>query len=607
MLRHGIAAAAGVAVALASAGSARADDQPQTPRVVDRARELFPQTRGWFALVEGAVFDEAPDGRLTPRFSSLTHPRVRQRDNAGRTVTPRFPRAFRDPVRITGDREGGRALELAPVAARPAVLDLQDGVVVYAGAYADTDVLYKATPTHTDEYLLLWSRKAPTEWRYRVTRGPGIAKLRQAGNSVEAVDERGVAWLRANRPKAVDRAGRRAEGTIRVDGDELIVSIDTSELSLPILVDPDWKSTGDMAFGRFYFQSTLLPDGRVLATGGCSASICSGNLTLPACPSVVTGMEALDLDSRTWSIVGQSATPRFFHAAALLGDGRVLLAGGCWDKACTAATEIFAPATETLAPAAAMHAARGRAATVPLADGRVLVIGGCATIECDGVLADAEIYDPAADTWTATGAMATARAGHFAARLADGRVLVGGGCADGACSDVLRSTEIFDPATATFAAAELLVQPRVGATAVTLPDGVVLVSQGCSAAGCDLTNELYAPGAGFQLTDPAVTVRAFHELTLHGPRRQVVAIGGCQPSTCSWWNETWDAAEHFGDVPDAGPTGPSDASPPPPDARPGSGGTDDGGGSCGCRAGDAPAAPALALLVLGALARRRQR
>ncbi len=94
-----------------------------------------------------------------------------------------------------------------------------------------------------------------------------------------------------------------------------------------------------------------------------------------------------------------------------------------------------------------MSIGRGGAAAAALADGRVLVAGG--QIGGSSFTASAELYDPVAQSWTATGAMATPRVYAAAAPLPDGRVLVVGGY-DGATA--LATAEIYNPLTGTFTA-----------------------------------------------------------------------------------------------------------------------------------------------------------
>lgn len=661
-------------VVVALGGVASAQLAPGV-RTVDRTRALFPQTEHWFDLVRTARFDVVSGGRLRPDFSSLTHERVRHADGAGHHIVPTFSRSWRGPFRVESGEDPGIWIEVTPVGANDTTARIEDGLVVYPGAYVDTDILYKSTPTHVDEYRVLTSRDAPSRWVYRLRRGPGIARIRQAGAAIEAVDSHGVPWMRANAPFAVDARGVRVDGTVRVIGSRLIVSIDLSSLEPPILVDPDWRSTGDMAYGRFYNGANLLPDGRVLATGGCTASVCSGDLTLPACRSVVTAAEALDLGTRTWSRLGDASVGRYFHVAESLVDGsiltaggctdpacaiptataeifdasasafrtlpplpealagslsvrltsgRVLVAGGCTSAACSARAHVFDPATETFGEIAPMRRARGRATASLLPDGRVLVVGGCTTILCAGVLADAEIFDTATGVWSEVEPMGVPRAGHFAVTLVDGRVLVGGGCAEQSCLAVHATAAIFDPGSLRWSGAAPMARPRFGALAARLIDGTVMVSQGCAGGtDCDLTNELYDPSAAsFSMIEPALTVRAFHQLVVHPAANLVVAIGGCQPRTCSWWNETYDMSGLV-PLPDAGPVdaGWSDAG--PFDAGPFDGGLDagrrdtgaDAGATppreagCGCRAGarHEGAASVLALVVLGLAVTCRRR
>jgi hypothetical protein len=86
---------------------------------------------------------------------------------------------------------------------------------------------------------------------------------------------------------------------------------------------------------------------------------------------------------------------------------------------------------------------------VGLADGRVLVVGGKPDGSADGeVLIDSELYDPATATWADGGDMTFARAGHTATLLPDGRVLVVGGDGGGgatATAEIWASSSAFDP------------------------------------------------------------------------------------------------------------------------------------------------------------------
>jgi hypothetical protein len=105
------------------------------------------------------------------------------------------------------------------------------------------------------------------------------------------------------------------------------------------------------------------------------------------------------------------------HVQGALPGGKVLVAGGT--SAGTSA-ELYDPVANTWTAVSPMTTPRIDAAAAVLDDGRVLVAGGS-----DGAnaLASAELYDPVANTWTAV-AMAVARGAPTATRLASGRVLV---------------------------------------------------------------------------------------------------------------------------------------------------------------------------------------
>lgn len=97
----------------------------------------------------------------------------------------------------------------------------------------------------------------------------------------------------------------------------------------------------------------------------------------------------------------------------------------------------------------------------------------------------------------AIGPMPTPRAAHTATRLADGRVLIAGGCQDAGCEEGLAQTSLlFDPARGRFERTGPLHEPRAGHRAVPLRDGSVLVIGGWTASGPSATVERYVPATG---------------------------------------------------------------------------------------------------------------
>jgi hypothetical protein len=85
---------------------------------------------------------------------------------------------------------------------------------------------------------------------------------------------------------------------------------------------PAWHFTGSMASARRQFNVTLLPDGRVVATGGTSAP----GFTDPV--GAVHAAEAWDPATGQWTTWASNAVNRVYHSTTiLLPDGRLLHAG----------------------------------------------------------------------------------------------------------------------------------------------------------------------------------------------------------------------------------------------------------------------------------------
>lgn len=192
--------------------------------------------------------------------------------------------------------------------------------------------------------------------------------------------------------------------------------------------------------------------------------------------------------------------------------GKILFAGGASNTSELASTELFDPASNSFAQAdqtVLMNSARIEATatllTVGPNAGKVLIAGG---VDNNGsYLSSTEIYDPATNSFAPpnqTAFMNTARAGATATSLTigpnAGKILIAGGLSFGS----LASTELYDPATNSFAPANQTASMNIGreeATATLITNGPntgkILIAGGFSQLTDSVLNstEIYDPVA----------------------------------------------------------------------------------------------------------------
>jgi hypothetical protein len=173
-----------------------------------------------------------------------------------------------------------------------------------------------------------------------------------------------------------------------------------------------------------------------------------------------------------------------------------------------------------------MTASRSYHTTALLGDGKVLIAGGTSVSDTQGIerrVASAELYDPDAGTFEATGAMTAPRCFHTATSLLDGKVLVAGDFAEAG----YLTAELYDSTVRTFVATGNGTVQRGSHTATLLPGGIVLIAGGHEYDGGDLTSaELYDPGAGtFAATSSMWVARRGHTATLLCNAKVLIAGG----------------------------------------------------------------------------------
>lgn len=168
---------------------------------------------------------------------------------------------------------------------------------------------------------------------------------------------------------------------------------------------------------------------------------------------------------------------------------------------------------------AVMAQARTSHVAASLDNGKAIMVGG---FDFSSDLSGCELFDVASATWAATGSLTLARDYATATKLADGRILATGG------ANSTATAELYDPSTGKWSNTGSMVTGRARHGAARLPDGRVLVAGGYQGSFSNVLSsaEIYNPVSGaWSPTSSASTARREGSLTSLGDGR-VVFVGG---------------------------------------------------------------------------------
>lgn len=417
---------------------------------------------------DATAFERVETGRVR---AVIAPERLRRTRHA---VTVELPEQLGAPalVALAGT---DMSLALTLLGTTPAAGEARDGAWLHrGGAPGGGDVLWRPSADGVEDHVSFAARPVREELRYRLKLA-GVAGLRLIAGSLELLAADGSPGLRMGRPWVLDRDGRTHFATVslaacNVDtdprapwgrppvppgSDECELSIDWSGagVTYPAVVDPAWTSTGKMAEAREEHGAALLNDGRVLVAGGWRSG-------------TTATAEIFDPATSTFASTSSMSLPRRQMGFERLPNGKVLTCGSYT----TNTSEIWDPATGLWTAAGNMAVARGGTfATVSLTNGKVLVTGGATSLV-------SELFDPTTNTFTPTGSMNVQRSSPFAgARLKDGRVFVVGGWSG---SKYTPTGEIYDPVSATWTLTASMKFGRSEHLVFVLNDGRVLVPGG---------------------------------------------------------------------------------------------------------------------------------
>ncbi|HEY7958240.1 MAG TPA: kelch repeat-containing protein [Polyangia bacterium] len=254
--------------------------------------------------------------------------------------------------------------------------------------------------------------------------------------------------------------------------------------------------TGKLSYARAGHQATLLPSGDVLISGGVDGEgfpvprlelyVPAGDaLTPPATFRVVDVGGPTALDAR--AALG--------HAVAVLPGGDLYITGGAPAEMGVASGIAFEGMTHhrpdgTVFGAPILMGGGPRAfhTATTLGDGRVLLAGGCAELaggDCapGRVLGSTVIFDPTSGQFSAGPTLLHPRYDHDAILRGDGSILIVGGRGEGGSSP---PSELLDPDDA---GREVEAGPASGRAAL-LPTGAVAIVGGAGAPAASATRWL---------------------------------------------------------------------------------------------------------------------
>ncbi|HVV62827.1 MAG TPA: kelch repeat-containing protein [Pseudolabrys sp.] len=312
-------------------------------------------------------------------------------------------------------------------------------------------------------------------------------------------------------------------------------------------------------------HAAIIPGG---LNGGGNLNHTNGVGTLTATSKATS--EIYKRATSTFVNGGSMHGARHFYSATLLSNGTILVAGGFNKETPLATAELYNPATGKFAAVGPMKVARAMHTATLLPNGQVLIAGGI--VDAHGTVgASAELYNPATGKFTKLAAvMPSPMAAHTATLIsgcgcaADGQVLLAGGFSGSGTStfpaseNPLSVTQLYNPASQTFALKASLKEARTMHTATLLPGGKVLFTGGAfgtiqfgnnnitafAGAIARRTAEIYSPGtntmacvggsSGAACKASMKLTRFVHTATKipSGPLAgQVLLAGGSYPAT----------------------------------------------------------------------------
>gem|GEM_PF-2616885 len=283
-----------------------------------------------------------------------------------------------------------------------------------------------------------------------------------------------------------------------------------------------WRTTaGLLQGGRYHHTATLLPNGKVLVTGGFNGT------------TVIASAELYDVYLQTWTYAGTMVAARQYHTATLLPNGKVLIVGG--EDASSnylSSCELYDPKTNEWTSTNGLVKGRSYHCAVLLKTGKLMVIAGKTS---SGATNTCEVYDYSSNNWQPGRNIANSRYSHSAVSLSDGNVLITGGYATG----YNNTSELYVASSDLWRVVGNISSGRNYHNMTLLPGNDVLLTGGTGASGILSSTERFSVTGEVWASENAMKLALCYHTTVLLPNDKVLTIGGFSSvasSACQVYN-----------------------------------------------------------------------
>jgi Kelch motif len=272
-----------------------------------------------------------------------------------------------------------------------ATVAMFDGSAMVLGGLNDVEEPFSSTKqfetetgTWTDGPLMVLGRSQPLAATLPDGRVLAVSHTGAASEdpfTSEIFDPANGSWIEtASLPREtwIDAIVALAGGTVLAVGS---FEGDTEPTPVAYVYDPAADAwAGVQGLPGYGFQLVALPDGGALAIGGTDGGELSGGTG-----GLTAAIHRFELGRGVWTTVTPMSMGRDAPQVAVLGDGRVLVAGGAADgQVALTSTETYDPATDRWTPGPELLEGRYGGHALALSDGSVLILGGASDFNTAG-------------------------------------------------------------------------------------------------------------------------------------------------------------------------------------------------------------------------------